>query len=163
MRITKTIAEQTANLLLAKKTEELKEVAKELSNVVTKVIERNIPLEISAGSKKNPEYFTFTRNFCLSGNGFNYLSVFTHKRLPCAGNNFRPNEKDAKEIMLVSNKFDNMVDEIKKLKLEIETAIFNLRTYKAVEENFPEAFLLLPKVTNSAIMVNLSEIRNKLN
>lgn len=50
------------------------------------------------------------------------------------------------------------------LRKEIENAVFNLRTYKAVQENFPEAFEYLPtQKTTSALALNISDLRNRIN
>jgi hypothetical protein len=70
-----------------------------------------------------------------------------------------------KELLKQFNKIQTLEKEIKDLKLEIETALYStLRTYKRVEESFPEALEFLPPMNNNktALVVNLSSLRDKI-
>lgn len=55
-----------------------------------------------------------------------------------------------------------MNTEINSLKSEIEQALLSLVTFKRVSENFPEAVPFLPKIQNTSLVVDLSNLRNKI-
>jgi hypothetical protein len=66
-------------------------------------------------------------------------------------------------VLYFSNKIETMEKGIRELIINIEAALFNLRTYANVEKEFPEAFKILPvSKVNTGLMVNIKDIRCKL-
>lgn len=162
MRITKSIAEQTAKSLIEAKRKELESKKQDVKNFLTPIVKAKIPKEILSSYSNFPDYFSTYNYVRLVGNGFNYRNFNINEKLPLTKSEFNPDEKQAKKLSELVNKYDDFRDKLNKLETELINAIFNLKTYKSVEENFPEAFLLLPKIENNKVMINLSDIRNKL-
>jgi len=162
MNITKTIATEVAEKLLSKQALEIKNLRSKLESTFDEIYLKTIPKEVVELFKKYPNYFRTRSGFQLSGNGFDWKSVTSSKELPCINGSFQPNEKDAVILQKSINEIDKKKLEYKKLHSEIETALFGLRTYKRVEENFPEAFIFLPNSISNKLIVNISDLRNKI-
>jgi len=162
MNITKTIAAEVAEKLLSKQALEIKNLRNKLESTFDEIYLKTIPKEVVELFKKYPNYFKTRNNFHLSGNGFDWKSITAYKSLPYINYAFQPNEKDSIILHNSINKIDKKKSEYKKLHSEIEIALFGLRTYKRVEENFPEAFLLLPNKITTSLAVNISDLRNKI-
>ena len=166
MRITKDVAEETAEKMTAKKSLELLEMRNSFSEKVRNLIVKKIPKEIMQAFEKHPNYINSIGYIYLYGVGFNGDCI-KFKKLPYTNNNrFEINsEMGATELLKEFNKIESLEKEIKDLKLEIETALYStLRTYKRVEESFPEALEFLPQPNNNktALVVNLSSLRKKI-
>jgi hypothetical protein len=162
MRITKTIASEVAEKLLSKKDLEIKEAGLKLSEYAQAFVEAQIPKEVIEAYEKYKGYFNYRREFQLKGNGLNYEYVSCLNQLPYSNYLFEPNPEQAKVFRVLIDNLAKLRSERIKLKTELENAIFNLRTFKMVEENFPEAVPFLPKSQSTSLVVNLSEIRQKL-
>jgi len=162
MNITKVIATNAAEKLTEKQKAEIKTLKNELSVVFEEIYLKSIPKNIIDAHKKNPNYFRQRQDFQLSGNGFKYEYVNCMNNVPYISNCFLPDEASAFVIRGMLDKIEDKLKAYQKLFKEIEIALFQLRTYKRVEENFPEAFLLLPNQTTTAISLNISDLRQKL-
>jgi len=162
MNITKAIATEVAGKLLSKQVLEIQTLRKELEYKFDEIYLKTIPKEVVELFKKYPNYFYTRRNFQLSGNGFNWKSVSTSKDLPSINGSFIPNATDAVILLDAINIIDTKKSEYHKLTSEIENALFSLRTYKRVQENFPEAFVFLPNSISNKLVVNISDLRNKI-
>jgi hypothetical protein len=166
MRITKDVAESTAEKMTAKKSLELLEMRNLFSEKIRNLILKQVPKEIIEAFEKHPNYINSIGYVYLYGIGFNGNSVkFT--KVPYMGDNrFEiKSEMGATELLKQFNKIEALEKEIKDLKLEIETALYStLKTYKRVQESFPEALQYLPKLNNdkTALVVNLSSLRDKI-
>lgn len=163
MNITKTIATEVVEKLIQKQGLELKELKENLKAKFEEIVLNTIPKDIKDFYKKHPRYTNTRQSFQLSGNGFEYKYLNTKNEVPAVTNSFQPNETDAIILHGLLNEIDKKEKEYKKLFSELEIALFGLRTYKRVEENFPEAFLLLPNKITTSLAVNISELRNKIN
>jgi len=161
-RITKLIAENVAAKLTEKQDSEIKELKSELSNKFTDIYLKTIPKEVLDFHKKYPEFIETRSNMQISGNGFQYQSLSLNKSFPAKNHIFLPNEKDAKTLLSLVNEISDKKSEHSKLKQEIEVLLFGLRTYTKVNSEFPEATPFLPKTITSALMVNISDLREKL-
>lgn len=164
-RITKEIAENVATKLVQSKKQVIDCLRKKLENEVKEHVIKEVPLEVMLVFNKNPNFIRVERRVEISGNGWNFQSVYLDKAIPCNNNykiNFIPEAKIANELLLIFNEISDKEKEIKLLKNDLINTIYNLRTYKSVELNFTEAFELLPKIINNSVQLNLSEIRNRL-
>jgi hypothetical protein len=166
MRITKDVAESTAEKMTAKKSLELLEMRNLFSEKIRNLILKQVPKEIIEAFEKHPNYINSIGYVYLYGVGFNGESV-KFKKLPYTGNNrFEiKSEMGANELLKQFNKIEVLEKEVKDLKLEIETALYStLRIYKRIEESFPEALEFLPPINNNktALVVNLSSLREKI-
>ena len=164
MRITKTIAEEVAVKLLAKKDLQIKKAKDELSNFAEQFLEKTLPKEVLETYKKFKPFFRESIEIIVDGNGLSYEYIELSKRYPYGNSKtYLPNEVDAKTFRKLIDKRNDLVKQRRELKEELSNAIFNLKTYKAVQENFPEAFEFLPKENkNTALAINISEIRQKI-
>jgi len=162
MNITKTIAAEVAEKLLSKQVLELQGLKEDLKQKLENIILSTIPKEIKDFYKKYPSYVETRQSFQLSGNGFEYQYLNTKNHIPSFKSSFQPNESDALLIKNSLNEIKDKEKECKKLFSEIEIALFGLRTYKRVEENFPEAFVFLPNSISNKLIINISDLRNKI-
>jgi len=162
MNVTKAIATEVAEKLIQKQGLELKELKQDLKQKFEDIVLNTIPKDIKDFYKKHPRYTNTRQSFQLSGNGFEYKYLNTKNEVPAVTNSFQPNEADALVLHGLLNEIDKKEKEYKKLFSEIEVALFGLRTYKRVEENFPEAFLLLPNKITTSLAVNISDLRQKI-
>lgn len=165
-RITKQIAEITANELVKSKKEKIKNLESEFKEKLYQIVLQNTPDDVVKFYKKYPS-FTKTNFYVeISGNGFEHQRITLDSSFPSKDANrfqFLPDPETAKELLTSFNQIKDLKESSDRLKSDLERAIFNLRTYKSVQENFPEAFLLLPKIENNSVQINLSDIRNRIN
>lgn len=163
-RITNQLAEEIAKAMVAKKEESLKNLKGEISKKVSDEILRLVPKGIQELYAKFPKYFRTTSSIQLTGNGCNYEWISLDQDIPVQNTNyFNPEPKFAKDIILLINKKDKFKKELEELKLSIENALKQLRTFKNVRESFPEAAEFLPPDGKPMLpALNLDIIRKNL-
>lgn len=164
MRITKDIANDIAVKLLLNKGQEISDLKSNLSKKVFDLYNKSIPKEVLEFSKKHPEYFLFTDDVTIYGPGLNGQWVKSERVFKKNKNtSLMLNEKDAVFCKKCLDDISDKVSAYHSLKNEIETALYNLRTYAKVAESFPEAIQFLTKTaTSTALIVNIDSIRQKL-
>lgn len=165
MRITKQIASDVAKELVAKKSKENGKVWIELCEKIHKSILKTIPKDLLEISEKYPNYIKGSQVVKIIGNGFNHESINISKTFPCTdwSRIYTPTEEEGKEWISLFNKYHDERKKISELYRDIENCLYNLKTYKAVEENFPEAYKYLPVKIATSLSINLSDIRQKIN
>jgi hypothetical protein len=150
-RITKQIAITTDSELVKGKIEKVRELKKLFEDRLKLEVLKTIDKEILHFSQKHPSYVRKSTDVKIVGNGFNHESASIDISLPtCNGNYatyFNPEVKVAEELMQLMRTYKKEKDLVNKLKKDLEIIIFNLKTYKAVQENFPETFEVLPKTS----------------
>lgn len=164
-RITKQIAEEVAKKLVAPKKEKLKARNKEFSMNITELCLSRIPAEILDCYYENRSYFNTTHYFRPTGNGWQMQHLDLSEELPSPNGNsfsFEMDVKTSNALLKEFNRNKDQKEQIEELQRDLENILFNLRTYKAVTENFPEAAEHLPKIVNNSIALNLSDIRNRI-
>lgn len=75
---------------------------------------------------------------------------------------FEMEVKTSNALLKEYNRNNDEKDKIKMLERDLVHTLLNLKTYKSVTENFPEAAAYLPKIVNNTIALNLSDIRNRI-
>jgi hypothetical protein len=96
--------------------------------------------------------------------GFSGLSVQFTKALPAITTyNIRLelSDAEAKKAKELQNHYEKLKDDYKALFKETETALINLRTFKNVEKELPEATPYLPAM-GLTVIVDTTELRKKL-
>lgn len=161
-RITKQIAEDVAVKLTKKQALEIEKLQKDMKQKFTEIYLKTIPKEIMDLFEKYPKYFEKRSSFQISGNGFQYQQLHTDKDYPSSQYSYSLKEKDASLMLGLMNTLDDKKNELYKLKKEVANLLFNLRTYAKVNSEFPEASPFLPKTVTTALMVNISDLREKL-
>lgn len=164
MRITKSIAEYVAKQMVLEKKRLLQEKQDALKAICTGMYKRQIPKEVFKLWEKNSTWLRSTNSVRLNGNGFSY-EYQDIDELPKNGNRdpflvFENNE--AEKILSARNEIQKINNEIRSLQSEIEQALLSLVTYKRISENFPEAIPFLPKIQKASLVVDLSNLRNKI-
>lgn len=160
--ITKQIAYDVALLLCVKKEKEVKKSSNILKDFFTDFYEKQLPKSVLEGFKINPDYYKKADYISVVGTGLNWNSIDFNKKLPIKENNVAIDEKTAAKLVVMMNKKSEDLKGYNALMTEIQNALLNLRTYKKIEENFPEAFKLLPEKISTKLSINLSEIRSKI-
>lgn len=160
--ITKTQAQEIAVKLTVNQQKEYDKARKETQTFFTEKYLATVPDEVKNLFEKYPSYFDSSKEFQLQGNGFNWQYVQTLKEVPYSKRTYSPDPKEAEKLLKLLNTEDCKRAELKKLRSEIEIALNSLRTFKRINESFPEASQYLTIKTSTALAVNLSEIREKL-
>jgi len=163
-RITKDLAERTALKLTEKKLLAINMVKEELSKLLFDYQYESLPEQIKDCFKAHPDYFNKSSSFRPLGEGLNFSYHNIISELPYSKNaNVVLNKEQANRVSKLIAKKETMSQKYRQLNIEIESTLFALRTYKNVEREFPEAFVLLPELsTNTSVMINVSSIRSQL-
>ena len=162
-RITKEIASEIAVKMTEKRVKEIASLRKVLQTTIYKYALSKIPKAVLLCSKKHPDYFDKNTYVQFCGNGFNYESFSFAPALPINNTRLIPDDKTAKDVLNQNKVIHAKDNELRSLRKEIEVSLYNLRTYKNVEKEFPEAFKLLPKNVCTSLVINIESIREKLN
>lgn len=160
--ITKTIAKAVATKLVEKQSQKVQDLKIELGNYFTNEYQNTLPRVVLEGFKNHPNFFNTCKSFSMTGHGFNWETITANKSLPCTSSSKTFDETVLRELR---KKYDAVKDAkklVETLIFEIETALLNLKTYSKINANFPEATPFLPIKTDTALMVNVDNIRNKL-
>lgn len=162
-RITKAISEDVAKQLLSSKLEEIGVLKKELKAKGTEIKLRTIPKDVLKAYNSNKSYFRTTNSEYANGVGLDRWFSISFETLPCNSQAIQLTDEEAEFLLILTDKISDKTKEYKNLKIQIETALFNLRTYNNVEKEFPEAFKLLPKLSvNTSLMIDVKKLRCKL-
>jgi hypothetical protein len=166
MRITKTIATEVAQQLIAVKNEELKHLRLQQKTFIRDIYLTQLPKDVLICFGKNPKYFRTTSAIYINGPGLpqGYKTYSIGDPLPSInGDRITVTELYSTDIEKNEDAINTKSKEINELFDNIEAALINLRTYNNVEKEFPEAFKLLPPASiNTGLMVNIKDIRCKL-
>lgn len=162
MRVSKYQASLVAKKMTEKKKEEMLKLNREFMQSVTDEYKKTVPNEVLQLFEKYPNYFDRVRGTYLNGHGFNREYVELTVRYPDSGSSIELTAKLAEKLMGMKHKADNAKKEYNDLVSELEIALFNLRTYAAIEKAIPEAVPYLPETTSSAVAVNFTTLRSKL-
>ena len=161
-RITKELASSIAEQLLKPKKEAITALKKERKDIVSDLYFNELPVEIRKAFEKYPAYFSRQSSVRIHGPGFGYECYELSKSLPQIDHSLSVDEKTGNVIKKLSNKIEKLQQEYRVMESEIENALLALRTYKNVEKEFPEAASYLPEKHTTALIVNISSIREKL-
>lgn len=163
MRITKQIAENVAERLTETKVKNLEAQKQKIKDLVTELIREKTPHEVVLLSKKHTSFFTITDRFRFDTEDFKWEYFESNERFPSTEKHYELTKEENKKLFTLVQKREKQKNEIKQLRKEIEQALINLKTFKRVETEFPEAFKFLPKNGSTALVVNVDSIRKQLN
>lgn len=164
MRITKTIAENVAKELTKKLDEKIKEHQDDLEKIASEIFEKSLPKGLMEAYSKFPKYISTRGGFQLVGNGADYELMSFGKQLPSIKSSFQASLKETQSLI---GRYDN-IKRLKKEKSELETnikeALLALKTYKKVEQEFPEAVQYLPESSSCVtIAIPMKDLRGEIN
>lgn len=161
-QITKTQAAEIAVKMITEKEAKVTNAKQLLVTAFTRIYLESIPEGLTSIHEKFPDYFNTRRGFNLSGNGFNYQFVQTDRLVPARGTTFCPSKSQAKELKPLFDRVEKEEKDYKDLKKELEITLINLKTFKRISDNLPEAIPFLPTKMTTALVVNLESLREKL-
>jgi hypothetical protein len=164
-RITIELAENIAKQLTAKKQQKLNDLNVKISKHVRDEVLKSIPEHVKMYFAEFPQYCYTHTQVTLVGNGCNHerVNVDEFPRERASNSYYTPSPFFGKEFPILINNKDALKEEIYKLKRDIENALKQMRTFKAVREQFPEAAAFLP-ANNKVYLpsLDLSQIRESL-
>jgi hypothetical protein len=131
-------------------------------------IEKEVPEKVMALAQEHPKFFSLHNAIRLNGNGFSYCDFQFPASLEVpywrSGGPWTPDAEDAKWIQKEKQVLDKEDKRIRDLVKSIETALLNMRTFKRIREEFPEATPYLPDNSKPVYLpvVNVKAIRDQL-
>lgn len=162
MRITKAVAQKVAQQLISERQTEIENLSNELNRKAYEIYLDTVPKQVLDIFKSNSSYFKNSKKFYVQGVGLNTTGIDFDVYTPYVSQYFTLCEKDANIFVKLINNIQAKQKELNEFKIQIEVALLNLRTYNNIEKQFPEAAKLLPIQQTTAIMVNIKDIRCKL-
>lgn len=166
MRITKAIAESTANKMVASKQEALNVKIEELSLFTQNFLLEKVPNDVKDVFESHPKFIRTDSSFRFTGCGFNHEWISTQIPIPSVAQYLSVGQEDstfAEKAIKMLNFIDKQKEDIKHLKAQIENALLSFGTIKKASEMFSECAEFLPR--DEKFMppsVNLGKIRELL-
>lgn len=165
--ITKDLAIFVANKMIEKISVKIKNKNSELSELIIAAYNKTLPREIIELSSKFPNYFKKCGRVLLKDNGLNDGFLLTKSVVSTTDNYqvaFQPDPSTAKLVSKSLNELKKLENKRDELKSQIKNTLLNLKTYKRIQEQFPEAFELLPdrKVAENTLAIPIDDIRKQL-
>ena len=175
--ISKVIAESIARQLVAKFDIEYNNLSEEIVNYLKPLVLKTIPTEVAELYKKYPQNFKTIRTVILNSNGFHNDSVSFKEPIPIPPNfNYceyvydkdllLPNGKPAlskdnyTHLWKLWEKRKSIAEKKETTRKEICNTLLTLKSYKRIQEHFPEIASYLPTSTQTmALTLNLDKIR----
>lgn len=166
-RITKDIAQEVAEKMVAPAREQVELASKTLKDAMLVIMQKRTPQVIKDAFDKFPEYFDTIERAYLQGNGFNGQEVRTSERFISKSGNYsttiQPTDAEHKILWDFYVDWEKKKKEADDLKSSIANTLYVLRTYAQVGKNFEEAVPFLPEKTSTELSVPIDNIREKLN
>lgn len=156
------MAENVANKMTAKRSEEITQLENEYRKILTDAYRESVPVEIMKAMKSNRGFLNMASGISLVGNGFNFDHIRFSEDLPSENSRWEIPEPYAEMVSTLRAHASSKKKELSVLKREITTALVNLRTLAKVSEHFPEALPFIERAPNTEIIVDLSSLRKKL-
>lgn len=162
--ISKQVAHDVAKLLAKKKKEEVNALVEKFNMYLIEEYNKTLPPEVVEFAKKYPHYIEHRSYIRVTGNGFRFEDFSIEERVIIhkSSNYFEPNEKVAAVLVKMRNAYKNKREEYGKLVTDIENALIQLRTYKNIEAQFPNAVEFLPSKTVTSVAINFSDIISRI-
>ncbi len=144
------------------------EIEQQIREKVTEYVTASVPADVMKVFKgSNCEYIKTTQNVNLQGHGFNNRSVTLTCNVPYIDTSWYSKHELTKVQSEVIYKLDEKKEKLQEkydvTKKEVEASILTLGTHKQVQEQFPEAWGMLPGVkADTGLMVQLQPVRDKV-
>ena len=167
-RITKQIAEDVSKAMTAEKRKAANELKEKFQVIVTAMAFERVPESVQTlfGHVDTKRYIANRGECQLTGGGFDYRWVNFTSPIPFQDNSncLTLNEAQGRLLWRLEDDYKKAKEEVDNLKDEIYvTLLYTLKTFKKVEEHFPEAFVHLPKLSGvTALSINLDALRQKI-
>lgn len=167
-RISKELAANIANKLVAPSYKKRDELRAEYEAEVMRIYLLRIPSDVLDFENKRPEFFEKTRDIRLRGYGFEYERVTIRasvvNNMPRCSYADIHLEKDEADILRgFKRKWEAAQEKAKDLRVQTEVALLACKTYKNIREMIPEAADMLPPPISNALVADFSSLRKNLN
>lgn len=164
-RISQDLANQIAFKLTAKSRAAADLLKKEYQALVHQLYLDQIPAEVKKALAKHPEWFYTRQTVGFSGHGFRYEKVNVPIPVVCNSGsdaNLTLTDEISSKLTNAKRKWEKADSGCNDLKKETEQALINLRTFKNIRENIPEAAPFLPPPMSNSLVVNVDDLNRKL-
>lgn len=125
---------------------------------------KNLPPSVVVFHNQMPHYIEAQSYIRVTGNGFHHDSFGVNVRVISnkSSNYFEPNVEVVAILLKMYNEYKDERKIYNTLIVDIENALIQLKTYKNIEVQFPNAIKYLPTKSITTVAVNLDSIFNRL-
>jgi hypothetical protein len=172
MRITKYQAEEAAKSMMSKRAEKLKSDKEKFKTWIRDSALNDLPKSVRENFENKTEestYYSTKACVTLRGVGISTSIHVTIKPIPNNQDSWNPilnlNDKDAVKAQNLYQKNDAENLEINRLQEDIANTLYNLKTFKNVQESFAEALDHLPASVKptSELAIPIETLRKRIN
>ena len=154
MKVTKTIAQETAQLMAYNRyLPQIKELKDHGRQLIETYFNSLVPKDIMETYKKYPEFFKRMSSHTMKGTYYRFAKEswfsFENSIPNCEG--MKKTEEQEKEYKLLGDQIFNLLLQVEELKdkrdtlqTNIEEAMLSFSTMKRLQEGFPEAYSQIP-------------------
>jgi hypothetical protein len=162
--ISKQVAQDVAIKLCRKKKEEINILVDEFNNYLVSEYNKFLPPSVIAFHKQMPHYIETRSYIRVTGNGFSYedIRLGFHVITDKSNNFFEPDKECAEILLRMKNIIIDKKKALNKLENDIENALIQLRTYKNIETQFPDAIKYLPTKSITSVAINFTDILSRI-
>lgn len=167
-RITKQIAEEVAKAMTAEKAKNVTDLKDRFKQSVEEIALLRVPETVTKLFKDSSlrAYISQSDYVYLHSHGFNFRGVRLKNPVPVnkGQNSLELTALEGKFLWNLEKEYKKAEEGLEELTQEIYfTLLHTLKTYKKVQDHFPEAFEHLPKVgTPTSLAINLDALRHKI-
>lgn len=154
MKVTKTIAQETAQLMADKRyLPQIKELKQHGGQLIETYFNSLVPKEVLVTYKKYPTFFRTMSSHTMDGtyHRFGRESHFSFENSIPDCENMKKTEEQENEYKLLGDQIFNLLLQVEELKgkrntlqTNIEEAMLSFSTMKRLQESFPEAYSQIP-------------------
>lgn len=159
IRITKDEAKAIAKVLTSGLKNKLEQIDKERKEVAYKYFLSLVPQPVLSLYEIHKDYFK-KLDTSVYVDGKWYFSIKFD--VPFNGDQTIKDEKVKEQLTKLQNQYEKAEKQKHELVTNLQEAIYNLRTYKRISEEFPEAIPFLQKKPNTELQINLNSLREQL-
>jgi len=169
-KISQSDAQTAARKIVEPINKKMIEIEQQIREKVTGYAQATVPADVMKVFKgDNCEYIQTANSVNLYENGFNGRNVTLVGNVPMLKGGYYNTPKlnltkvQADAIHKLDEKKDKLREKYETTKSEVEASILTLGTHKRVQEEFPEAYGMLPGInTNTGLSVQLQPVREKV-
>jgi len=168
-KISQSAAEMAAHEIAAPLLVKVQELKKQLSDYVTEVYLKDVPVEVKKLNETHPFYIEKTINCYVTGQGLSSPYYINFAKGQPTSNGYRPTitltAKEAEKVVKLKDQIEDIEKKYKNTKQEIENTLLTLGTHKKIGEVMPNALRFLPETKQNTreLVVQIQPIVDKVN
>lgn len=162
--ISQSVAHDVAQKIAKTKLNQVNLLIDKFNELLVSEYNKTLPSSVVEFYKKMPQYIETQSYIRVTGNGFHIDSfavntrVITNKSSTC----FEPSIEVAAILLKMYNEYKTERKVYDSLVVDIENALIQLKTYKNIEAQFPDAIKFLPTKSITSVAINLDSILDRL-